>query len=46
MEMTLHQKIAIRQPCFEAGECAKPEFGWRSLDPTVVLALTVNVGME
>ena len=46
MEMTKQQKLALRQPCFEAEETTYPGFGWRAIDPTVTLRLTLNIGME
>lgn len=46
MNMTTRQKIAIRRPCFLATETMEPGFGWRALDQTVSIMLTVNVGME
>lgn len=46
LEMTTHQRIAIRRPCFEPEEVTYPGFGWRALDPYVTLRLTMNIGME
>jgi hypothetical protein len=46
MDMTIHQKLAIRRPCFEAEETTYAGFGWRTIDPTVTLRLTMNIGME
>lgn len=46
MEMTQQQKLAIRRPCFEPEDTTFYGFGWRALDPTVTLRLTMNIGME
>jgi hypothetical protein len=47
MNMTVHQKRAIRSPCYEADETSNPEFGWReAFDPTVTYVLTMNIGLE
>lgn len=46
MDMTPQQRLAIRRPCFEAEETTFHGFGWRSIDPTVTLRLTMNIGME
>lgn len=46
MDMMKQQKIAIRRPCFEAEDTGYPAFGWRAVDPTVTLRLTLNIGME
>lgn len=46
MDMTKQQKIAIRTPCFSAKETARPQFGWRAIDPMVSMVLTMNIGME
>lgn len=46
MNLTRQQKIAIRHPCFEADECSNERYFWRSIDSTVSLGLTVNIGME
>jgi len=44
--MTPHQKRALRDPCFEAEETARPQFGWRAQDDLVTLLLTMNIGLE
>jgi len=47
MNMTPHQTIAIRSPCFEANETSNPMFGWRAMfDPNVSYCLTMNIGLE
>lgn len=46
MDMTTNQKRAIRSPCFAPEETTAIRFGWRALDPTVTVRLTLNVGME
>lgn len=46
MNLSPQQKIAIRRPCFLATETTWPGFGWRAIDPTVTINLTLNVGME
>jgi len=44
--MTPQQKKALRDPCYEAEETARPGFGWRAQDRLVTLLLTMNIGLE
>ena len=46
MNLTTQQKRALRDPCYEAKETARPGFGWRAIDPTVSILLTMNIGLE
>jgi hypothetical protein len=46
MNLTLQQKRALRDPCYEAEETSRPGFFWRAIDPTVTLLLTMNIGLE
>lgn len=42
--LTSHQKVALRNPCYLANETTHPRFGRRLLLGSIVL--TVNAGYE
>lgn len=46
--MTPKQKLALRNPCFDARETVAAEFGWRMPAPIdrFTVRLTLNIGME
>lgn len=48
MDLQQHQKLARRNPCFDASECSNPAFSWRLPAPfdDATVVLTLNVGME
>ncbi len=46
MDLSRQQVIAIRRPCFEPEDTTFAGFGWRAVDPTVTIRLTMNIGMQ
>ena len=46
MNLTHRQKVAMRNPCFEAEETQRRQFSWRGIDPLVSFVLTMNIGLE